>query len=41
VPKSTVGQISTKRLIEVFSKLGVEVRAFSDHDEAMQWLESK
>lgn len=41
MPAAAVGQMSTKRLIETFSELGVEVQAFSDLDEALKWLESK
>ena len=41
VPRSAVGQLSTKALVKMFSELGVEVQAFSDPDEAMEWLRSK
>jgi hypothetical protein len=41
VPHDVVGQMSTQRLVETFSELGVEARAFTDPDEAMRWLESK
>jgi hypothetical protein len=41
VPHDAIGQMSTQRLVETFSKLGVEARTFTDPDEAMRWLESK
>ena len=41
MPKTIVGEMSTRLLIETFSELGVEVQAFADTDEAMRWLENR
>jgi hypothetical protein len=38
LPEKVIGQISVKRLLEKYDNLGVNVRFFTDPDEAMRWL---
>jgi hypothetical protein len=38
LPEKVIGQISHKRLLKKYDNLGVNLRFFSDPDEAMRWL---
>lgn len=38
LPERVIGQISLKRLLKQYDNLGINVRFFSDPDEAMKWL---
>jgi hypothetical protein len=40
MPEKIVGQMNMKRWIKEYADEGVTVRAFSDPDEAFQWLAS-
>ncbi len=39
MPEKVIGKISMKRAIELNEKEGVTVKTFSDHDDAMTWLQ--
>ncbi len=41
MPEKVLGQMNMRRFIKISEDLGVEARAFSDPDEAFQWLASK
>ncbi len=38
LPEKAVGQLSMKRLCEMYSQMGVTTAVFSDPDQAMTWL---
>ncbi len=40
LPKMVIGQMNMERFVEQYRNEGIEVRAFTDPDEAMAWLES-
>ncbi len=40
-PGNIFGQMVMKRIIEEYANTGVTVQTFSDHDEAMKWLEAQ
>ena len=41
MPTETTGQMMSASIIDFFAKLGVTAKTFSDHDEALDWLESQ
>jgi hypothetical protein len=41
MPEKVLGQMNMKRWIDNYAAKGVTVRAFTDPDEAMTWLESQ
>ncbi len=41
MPENVIGQLNMTRIVNEYLERGVEVRVFSDPDEAMKWLESK
>lgn len=41
MPEAIIGQMNMKRFIKMYSDRGVTVRAFTDPDEALKWLESQ
>jgi hypothetical protein len=41
LPEKVVGQMNMKKLIDRYSQLGVNVKVFSDPEEAMKWLEQQ
>ncbi|HMQ56618.1 MAG TPA: hypothetical protein PKE64_31030 [Anaerolineae bacterium] len=41
LPEKVVGQMNMKKLVERYSQLGLNVKAFSDPDQAMTWLEQQ
>ena len=40
-PINIVGQMNIKKCIEIYTELGLNVKAFSDPDEALKWLEQQ
>jgi hypothetical protein len=40
LPVKIIGQMNMQRFIEMYSEMGVTVKAFSDPDEALAWLKS-
>ncbi len=40
MPNKVVGQMTRKRLIDVFAKMGVTVKIFESPEEALKWLGS-
>ncbi|NQT26078.1 hypothetical protein HQ585_12025 [candidate division KSB1 bacterium] len=40
-PRNIVGQMNIIKCIELYTKMGVNVKAFSDPDEALEWLEQQ
>jgi hypothetical protein len=40
LPEKVVGQMTVKKLADVYSARGVKTRVFSSPDEAKKWLES-
>jgi hypothetical protein len=40
MPAKAAGQMSMQPLVDEYSEMGVEVRLFTDPDEALAWLES-
>jgi hypothetical protein len=41
MPKRVIGQINMKNVIDESRKVGVEVKVFSDPDEALVWLKAQ
>ncbi len=41
MPEAIIGQMNMKRFIKMYSDRGVTVRAFTDPNEALKWLESQ
>ncbi len=40
-PVQAIGEMSMRRIIEMYTKAGVTAEVFSDFDEAFKWLESQ
>jgi hypothetical protein len=41
MPENVIGQMNMKRWIQTYAEQGVTARAFTDPDEAMEWLEKQ
>ena len=41
MPEKVIGQMNMQRFIEMYSEMGVTVKAFTDPDEALAWLKSE
>ncbi|MBZ0292841.1 MAG: hypothetical protein K8L99_09800 [Anaerolineae bacterium] len=41
MPKKVLGQMDMRQWIKMYSDLGVTVKAFTDPDEALRWLEKQ
>lgn len=41
MPEKVIGQMNMQRFIQMYSELGVTVKAFTDPDEALAWLKSE
>jgi hypothetical protein len=41
MPQKVIGQMNMRRFVQMYSELGVTVKAFTDPDEALAWLKSE
>ncbi|MBO8131378.1 MAG: hypothetical protein H0Z29_07665 [Candidatus Marinimicrobia bacterium] len=41
LPEKVVGQMNMKKIIDRYKSIGVNVKVFSDSEEAMEWLEKQ
>lgn len=41
MPEKVIGQMNMQRFIQMYSEMGVTVKAFTDPDEALAWLKSE
>ncbi len=40
-PVQVIGEMSMRRIVDMYSKQGIITELFSDYDEALKWLESQ
>jgi hypothetical protein len=40
-PKKVVGQMNMKKIVELYTSRGINVKVFSDLDSSMKWLEKQ
>jgi len=41
LPINIIGQMNLKKCIEIYTEMGLNVQAFSDPDEALEWIEQQ